>query len=51
MQTMAYHIQRTISTPTTFGPPAGALALAAAAVRLVFPPIEHTNSDRVLIAD
>ncbi|KAK0441371.1 hypothetical protein EV421DRAFT_1736829 [Armillaria borealis] len=32
VQTIAYHIQRTISTPTTFGPPAGALALAAAAV-------------------
>ncbi|PBK73227.1 hypothetical protein ARMSODRAFT_1016023 [Armillaria solidipes] len=31
IQTIAYHIQHTISTLTTFGPPAGALALAAAA--------------------
>ncbi|KAK0499095.1 hypothetical protein EDD18DRAFT_1350528 [Armillaria luteobubalina] len=31
IQTMSYHIQRTASMPTTFGPPAGALALAAAA--------------------
>ncbi|KAK0432099.1 uncharacterized protein EV420DRAFT_1655979 [Desarmillaria tabescens] len=30
---MAYHIQRTINTPITSGPPAGALALAAAAVK------------------
>ncbi|KAK0439301.1 uncharacterized protein EV420DRAFT_1486398 [Desarmillaria tabescens] len=30
--TMAYHIQCMLSTPTMFGPPAGALALAAAAV-------------------
>ncbi|SJL14072.1 uncharacterized protein ARMOST_17527 [Armillaria ostoyae] len=33
IQTMAYHIHRTVSTPTTFGPSAGALALAAAAVK------------------
>ncbi|KAK0433927.1 uncharacterized protein EV420DRAFT_1654263 [Desarmillaria tabescens] len=33
IQTMAYYIHRTISTPTTFGPPAGALALAAAAIK------------------
>ncbi|KAK0227355.1 hypothetical protein EDD85DRAFT_957974 [Armillaria nabsnona] len=33
VQTMAYHIHHTISTPTTFGPPAGALALAVAALK------------------
>ncbi|SJL10864.1 uncharacterized protein ARMOST_14259 [Armillaria ostoyae] len=30
IQTMAYHVQRTFNIPRTFGPPAGALALAAA---------------------
>ncbi|KAK0454512.1 hypothetical protein EV421DRAFT_1729696 [Armillaria borealis] len=33
IQTMAYYVQRTFNTPRTFGPPAGALALAAAVVK------------------
>ncbi|KAK0196373.1 hypothetical protein F5146DRAFT_1129126 [Armillaria mellea] len=33
IETMAYHVQCTLKTPVTSGPPAGALALAAAAVK------------------